>query len=103
MTTPEELLREAAKIIMRDGWTQKVYGNPGSGFCALGAIRYAYEEADGAYDITEAEERLAEWLRVHEPMVGARDDFDAVTYWNDRLALTAEDVILGLKRAAEES
>lgn len=95
--TPQDVLREAARILMRDGWTQGEVGTPGGTKCAVGAIKAAcgvhlYDWSDTA---VAAADLLQNWV---DPRGSYR-----VADWNDAPERTAEDVILALKRAAEES
>ena len=97
--TPQDVLREAARILMRDGWIQgALHGDNGAGHCAIGATCAARDELGLSFTLSDsAGFMLFRWLlREYGPLRG-------VAAWNDAPERTAEDVILALKRAAEES
>ena len=99
--TPQDVLREAARILMRDGWTQFRFHDPANGtHCALGAIEQAHIELAWDEDEFVAETVLRNWLVNQGVPLGPSD---SAAIWNDQPGVTAEDVILALKRAAEES
>jgi hypothetical protein len=88
--TPQETLKAAAEYISGHGWTQdRMEGRDGS-TCALGAILNACYGDEDAYG--QAVARLNRHIRSHV----------AISDWNDAPGRTAEEVILTLKRAAEE-
>lgn len=89
--TPQDVLREAARILMRDGWTQKTTRNADGQRCVAGALRDAMGLQTPQSVRYEAERTLALFVGT------------AITTWNDAPERTAEDVILALKRAAEEA
>ena len=95
--TPQDVLREASRILMRDGWTQNALGVPGGPRCQLGARISASIRLHAPVRVRAAADEIFEdWLR-------ANYDTSAGVHWNDAPERTAEDVILALKRAAEES
>ena len=109
--TPQDVLREAARILMREGWTQA--GIPRPEFpvhprCAVTAIGEARRRLHVRQAVvSEAQNRLASFLSAEGFAMGTKADDDVFLFrifqWNDAPERTAEDVILALKRAAEES
>lgn len=117
--TPQDVLREAAEILQRDGWHQgSFYKEPLSGgvnadleasreapVCSLGAINravygYAYDGKShvGYQALDAAKSNLTYWA---EKLLMAQIDGHPVPHWNDAPERTVEDVILTFKRAAE--
>ena len=99
--TPQDVLRVAARILMRDGWWDGSIGQGGAHTrkCAAVAIGRA---ANGSGVGQEAAlNHFAIYLGVSG--VTNTDNFDGIVDWNDAPERTAEDVILALKCAAEES
>lgn len=96
-TTPQDALREAARILMRDGWTQGTISDKRGRRCRLGAVCKAAESLRAStYVFTGAEDLFGRWLFAE---YGTAE----TVKWNDAPERTAEDVILALKRAAEET
>lgn len=100
------LLREAAKILRRDGWCQKTNKNQMGQHCLVGAIEEAFGR-EQFFALNSKPHCYIEALdRVRAAMLPDETDVEAigrrsVTYWNDMPGRTAEDVIAVLERAAE--
>lgn len=96
------VLREAAEYIGEHGWIQGDVEDEATGsVCALGAINavlpIAWEDF-GALDAMTAYLGLVHPLRTE--VVGFT--MHPVAKWNDAKERTAEDVVLAMKRTAEE-
>lgn len=88
---------DAARILMRDGWTQGTYGDA-DGVCVDTAITQACTDSGVTHwpEAFRAKAVLSDWLKAQG--YGA-----CWIAWNDKPEHTAEDILLGLKRAASES
>lgn len=93
-----DVLRDAAEYIGEYGWIQGDLEDQFTGsVCALGAITRAMRDGWNDHGALEA-------LRRHLGLAPQTRDFilHPVARWNDEKERTAEDVILAMKRAAEE-
>jgi hypothetical protein len=96
--TAADVLRDAAEYIGEHGWIQGDLEDDATGsVCAIGAINRVQ---DNGWHDHGALEALRAYLRL-PPQV--RDFIlHPVAVWNDEKERTAEDVILAMKRTAEE-
>ncbi|OII61170.1 hypothetical protein BJP40_06485 [Streptomyces sp. CC53] len=105
MSNQEEIrniLREAARIIERDGWHQGDFfrDDPKTGpVCALGALRRAI--ASSASGEAVSGKLYCEAAGLVEKAASEVIPRVVLPAWNDAPERTAEDVILALKRAAD--
>jgi hypothetical protein len=93
--TTSEVLREAAAVLMRQGWVQESYGSMSGPVCLVSGLAAAGKcewltSLEGPAE--EAAQALRRWLG------GEGDSF--LEQWNDAPERTAEDVILALKQCA---
>jgi hypothetical protein len=96
ITDVAHTLREAAEYICEHGWVQNILSSTDGRVCAIGAIRRIGGTGDErTYDAVDA---LCEYLDL--PM--ATGILHPVAIWNDAPERSAEDVILAMKRCAEE-
>jgi hypothetical protein len=88
-TDVQETLKAAAEYISEHGWTQGMMREKDGSVCAAGALLAVsgYESA-GREAFTGYLYHTGGWVNVAD--------------WNDQPDRTAEEVILTLKRAAEE-
>jgi hypothetical protein len=92
MDNTSDVLRKAAEILGERGWCQRSSMDDQGHLCALGALGVASRAiSPSAY--TKAGAALARHLCIE-----SRYD---IPEWNDVQGRTAEDVILAMKRAAE--
>lgn len=107
--TPQEVLVKAAAAIAEHGHIKGGYGSIHSGFCAVGAIRYAacggtllskVHDANADEVVQAAELLLVEELEGSGEYRWAPSVEVVVPLFNDANATTAEDVMLMMKRAA---
>lgn len=111
----DEVLHGSANYLGRNGHIQGQMSAPGSDAeeppaCALGAMkRVSLELADDATTGWDVYIRAADRLGRHLRKTGEVGDYGnelpphlQVPEWNDRPGRTAEDVILAMKRAADE-
>lgn len=93
----KNLLVSAKNLILTDGWIQGDYGDSESGFCILGAVSAAYDEAalddDGAV-AREACKRL-------QATLSDLGFVTSVAAWNDRDGRTEQQVLDLLDTAAQ--
>lgn len=114
---PKELLAKAAETMSKAGMAKKSYCQdalPNSPVCAYGALTRAatcgrtadYSEI-GFHATTEHIKRLidqaAELLAREINGSTSPDEFATITNFNDRESTTAEDMVLHMKRAANDS
>jgi hypothetical protein len=95
--TPRDALLEAARVLMEDRWCQGELHSPDGEHCvagALGQAHYRLRSSFGALDTACTRMRVV-----------IRSEYGTASFprWNDAPERTAEDVILALKRAAEEA
>lgn len=93
--TPEEVLEKAVDVLHTYGWTQGSSGNHVDGYCAIGAV---YQATDG--DCSAASKALA--LLHQETGFAPGRLVHPVARWNDATGRTVEDVILAMKKAANQ-
>jgi membrane-bound lytic murein transglycosylase B len=116
--TPADLLRCAARYLLRHGWHQgdmyarTVTNDPATPpACALGAIRMAVcGGPDTAYDGDQAEQMntavhafaglLIDWTEPDPDEIRTDDPYDVVADWNDDAHTRADHVIAALHDAA---
>jgi hypothetical protein len=108
--TPQEILSGAAALIEAHGWVKGVYGDEEIGFCALGAMYRSHgelttiENAAGSVlvpSMTVAEVevfKLARQRLVRELVHSA-----SITFWNDAVAESKDEVVETLRRAAADA
>lgn len=89
----QETLKAAAEYISEHGWTQGEMSARDGSVCAAGAIA-----AVSGYDNGRSAARGAFSGYLYHT-----EGWSSIADWNDQPDRTAEDVILTLKRAAEES
>ena len=97
-----EVLYEAARILMTEGWGQGTEGwmEPGTR-CSRGAIDASVSLSLGCIgDSDLANSALARWLIRNESARPGHCPGDTIVRWNDAPERTAEDVILALKQCA---
>jgi hypothetical protein len=106
-----EILQAASAYISENGhnkgalysWDGKLAGQKPAA-CALGAIRSVLDDSD-ILNYFPAAMRLADYLK-RECLTGPdwqqQNPSALVPAWNDRWETSAEEVILALKKAAEE-
>lgn len=104
--TPQDVLREAARILTEeDCWAQAGGGHkPEPGVRprrAVTAIAEARRRLNGLSAVAP-QKRLVAFLAAEGVLSGVTV-LDDIVRWNDAPERTAEDVILALKRAAEEA
>ncbi|MFD8117053.1 DUF6197 family protein [Streptomyces microflavus] len=105
--TPEEILNSAADIIRRDGWYQGDNDNGDSSrgpVCLMGAIGRACTGNSRASIVDTMGDFEPGWEAAGDAVqrVVATIGTDYVGNWNDRRERTAEDVLLTLKKAAND-
>lgn len=106
-----DVLREAAEYIGEHGWVQDDLEDDYGKVCAIGAINrvthshgygagadYAAADDFGALDALSMHIGIDPSWEASQP----RTFLHPVARWNDARGRTAEDVILAMKRAAEE-
>lgn len=98
MKQPAEVLREAAQILMRDGWIQGQEQNERGEKCAVGAIVAASFDDAGI----RATHLFVSWLAKQGYGAASARGILIAMGWNDAPERTAEDVILALKQCAYE-
>lgn len=107
--TPGETLRKAAEIMSERGHCKGALENGAGEVCANGAIILALKEEDGVARATmghvfdkeyDAFKRAADALARSLSTGWSRFRIAA---WNDLPTTSGEDVILALKRAAEDA
>lgn len=92
--TPSEVLLKAADTLAERGWCQGGLSDAQGRYCAIGAIRKVTNWSLGK-DARSAVHRLMDHIET--------DQYYGIADWNDAPERTAEDVILAMKRAAEDS
>jgi hypothetical protein len=102
--TMNEILWGAACLIREHGHRKGTFGEPGWGFCAIGAIDHCAEqppESEWWAALENAMERLAEEIElVWKPKKDYRDARELIFDWNDERKRTGEEVIEMLERSA---
>lgn len=105
-----EILRKASEYIAEHGHHKESFTKPDGTLtppaCAMGAITIAcngqgWLSQDVCTLIEESRTQLAQHL-IREGQSGAGEPFQVIAVWNDYKRTSAEDVILALKRAADE-
>jgi hypothetical protein len=92
-----DILRRAAELLGERGWCQGEIEDGDGRMCAVGAIRRAASEVmhtRHSWSESVALNRLRGQVRTRE--------MHSIPRWNDAPERTAEDVILAMKRAAED-
>lgn len=92
------IVRRAADLIEDRGWVRGQGGNKTMGFCVLGSIR-----ATGVTDTDQNDValELENWLRKNG-VIGFGTGAGSIPTWNDRVAKDKEEVILWMRKAADE-
>ena len=98
-------LRDAAKILRRDGWIQRTYGTVDGCKCIFGALHYVASDGEHVDEsdmywrdedrANNAAEALAEYLGL--------EDYASIPIWNDAEDRTEEEVLGALEAAARET
>lgn len=89
-----QVAENAARLISERGHYKGSYEGPDGSLCLIGAV---WEAAGMPTHITlnACANRVMEWVQEYL-------DAMSIVRWNDRIETTGEDVILVLKKAAEE-
>ena len=99
----EAILTRASDVLREHGWIQDQIGEVGQGFCAIGAITYAYTEGkDIPYRYTDAvaDTRAQLLLTIKNEMSNDEMSYSfSIPTWNDKYASSLEDVLLMFKKA----
>lgn len=93
--TTRAILERAGEIITEKGWTQGCYEDKDGSVCVSQALTLASKQVAGPIyleELTRARRRVIHAVRPHLTLPG----------YNDVKARSVEDVLLALKRAAEE-
>lgn len=95
--TPQEILSGAADLIEAHGWVKGEYGDEGYGFCALGAMYRSHAELTTVENSAESVEvfKLARQRLVRELVHSV-----SITFWNDAVAKSKDEVVETLRRVA---
>lgn len=103
-----ELSDSAIEIIRKRGWTKGNFVNNRGEVCAVGAVFTASSQCHNITRINafspEHEQAKALIVRMEEILQREGDCGyrPALTWWNDYVAKSVEDVILLIKKAGEE-
>jgi hypothetical protein len=91
-----EILKKAQRAIVEHGWIKSKLGTEETGFCMLGALKYAREDKNMMYTCNSKEYVLLESILQTE-----YSDYCGVTDYNDSIALTKTEVIEVFNRAIQ--
>jgi hypothetical protein len=96
------ILRKAADLIDKHGWTTGILVNPDGQRCAMGAIYAAdpFAGDDGVWSLADYMHANYERFKVPRPEGDDVSSSATITTWNDFVAQTAEEVISALRDAA---
>lgn len=97
--TPKEVLVGGKAIIEEYGWVQGRFGDTTRGFCAYGAMDYAWVTREGP---KVGKPELYNAVRLFRETAGA----PSVDRWNDEICRTKEEVLAMFDKAiarAEEA
>lgn len=97
-----KLCSRAAEVIRQYGWIKHEPGNVQVGFCVIGALLYAFAEAN---DPAEGSAKSNDYLLAKSAILRTLTSLgifgDGIPHWNDKRAMYQEDVINVLELAAK--
>lgn len=103
-----QVARAAADLIEKHGWVQRSYGDADRGYCMVGAMNAAVNPTRGttlAFDHHRYADMLGIWMKPYVTL--SPGDFcdgcaNEVTTFNDTPGRTKEEVVLHLRKFADE-